>query len=198
MVSLPATPAPNLELNKDDISTTYWIEPLKTGVQIMIRPLESKDREREFAFIKALSPESRHFRFLCTMNEPSEGLLNQLLDLDYAKRMAYVALTVEEGQLCEIGVARYAALEPGNICESAVVVADKWQRQGLAKKLMGHLIDAARVNGFEQMISIDSATNSHMHRLAQDLGFECEADPLDATQVVYRLNLGEGASENQA
>lgn len=198
MVSLPATPAPNLELNKDDISTTYWIEPLKTGVQIMIRPLESKDREREFAFIKALSPESRHFRFLCTMNEPSEGLLNQLLDLDYAKRMAYVALTVEEGQLCEIGVARYAALEPGNICESAVVVADKWQRQGLAKKLMGHLIDAARVNGFEQMISIDSATNTHMHRLAQDLGFECEADPLDATQVVYRLNLGEGASENQA
>lgn len=198
MVSLPATPAPALELTKDDISTTYWIEPLKNGVQIMIRPLESKDREREFAFIKALSPESRHFRFLCTMNEPGEGLLNQLLDLDYAKRMAYVALTVEEGQLCEIGVARYAALESGKICESAVVVADNWQRQGLAKKLMSHLIDAARVNGFEQMISIDSATNSHMHRLARYLGFECAADPQDATQVVYRLNLREEVSKNQA
>ncbi len=192
MVRLPATPAPHLELKKDDINTTYWVEPLSNGLQIMIRPLESKDREREFAFIKALSPESRHFRFLCTMNEPSEGLLSQLLDLDYAKRMAYVALTVEEGQLCEIGVARYAALESGTVCESAVVVADKWQRQGLGKKLMEHLIDAARVNGFEQIISIDSATNSHMHRLAEALGFECEPDLLDATQVVYRLNLIEG------
>lgn len=198
MVSLPATPAPALKLNKDDISTTYWIEPLKNGVQIMIRPLEAQDREREFAFIKALSPESRHFRFLCTMNEPSQGLLDQLLDLDYAKRMAYVALTVEEGELCEIGVARYAALESETICETAVVVADKWQRQGLAKKLMKHLIDAARVNGFEQMISIDSATNTHMHRLAGALGFQCEPDPLDATQVVYRLNLSKEASNNQA
>jgi GNAT superfamily N-acetyltransferase len=197
MVSLPTPPAPALALNKDDIITTYWIEPLKNGIQIMIRPLESKDREREFAFIKALSPESRHFRFLCTMNEPSEGLLDQLMGLDYARRMAYVALTVEEGQLCEIGVARYAASGLKTVCESAVVVADKWQRQDLAKKLMKHLIDAAKVNGFDLMFSIDSATNSHMHRLAEALGFECGADPLDATQVVYRLNLSEGASNNQ-
>lgn len=189
MVSLSAKPAQAVGLDQDDIRTTYWIEPLNNGVQIMIRPLEPKDRELEFSFIKDLSPESRHFRFLCTMNEPSQGLLDQLLDLDYRKRMAYVALTVEEGQLCEIGVARYAALEPGQICESAVVVADKWQRLGLATKLMKHLIEAARVNGFEQMISVDSATNSHMHRFAEALGFECAPDPLDATQVVYRLKI---------
>ncbi|SEQ15872.1 Acetyltransferase (GNAT) family protein [Pseudomonas sp. NFACC02] len=188
MTTLPHD-ASNHESSMPSVRTRHWVDPLTDGTHILIRPLEAKDREREFAFITSLSPESRHFRFLSTIKEPGEPLMNQLMDVDYRLRMAYVALTMEDGQLIEIGVARYAAAPGDRECESAVVVADQWQRKGLAKRLMEHLIDAAKANGFEYMMSMDSSANTHMHRLAQDLGFECHTDPLDATQVVYRLKL---------
>ncbi len=190
MTSQPTSPVPSSEILKHALKKDHWIDPLNNGMHILIRPLEAKDREREFDFIKNLSPESRHFRFLCTMQEPSQPLLDQLMDVDYSRRMAYVALTMEGGHLTEIGVARYAALEDDEQCESAVVVADQWQNKGLGTRLMAHLIDAARRNGFKQMISIESATNSHMHHLADELGFECGQDPQDATQIIYRLKLG--------
>nr|WP_082334034.1 GNAT family N-acetyltransferase [Pseudomonas syringae] len=155
---------------------------------MLIRPLKAEDREREFAFIKNLSPESRHSRFLVTMKEPGEPLLDQLMDIDYQQRMAYIALHMDDGLLTEIGVARYAADDAAQ-CESAIAIADAWQRKGLGRQLMGHLIDAARINGFQHMMSMDSASNSPMRHLARALGFTSGGDPLDATQVVYRLHL---------
>ncbi|WP_439849737.1 GNAT family N-acetyltransferase [Pseudomonas syringae] len=166
----------------------HWVAPLNDGTHVLIRPLKTEDRAREFAFIKNLSSESRHFRFLVTMQEPGEPLLDQLMDIDYQQRMAYIALHMDDGLLTEIGVARYAA-DDSEQCESAIAVADAWQRKGLGKQLMGHLIDAARLNGFQHMTSMDAASNSHMRHLARSLGFTSGGDPLDATQVVYRLRL---------
>jgi GNAT superfamily N-acetyltransferase len=153
----------------------------------LIRPLEPKDREREFAFIEHLSPASRHFRFLCALTEPSEALMRELMTVDYKQRVAYIALNLQGGQLVEVGVARYAAAAGDTQCEAAVVVDDQWQRKGLGKQLMLHLIEAAKINGFRGMMSMDSADNTPMRRLATQLGFERRRDPLDATQVVYRL-----------
>ncbi len=166
----------------------HWVVPLNDGSHVLIRPLKAEDREREFAFIKNLSPESRHFRFLVTMKEPGEPLLDQLMDIDYKQRMAYIALHMDDGLLTEIGVARYAA-DDSTQCESAIAVADAWQRKGLGRQLMGHLINAARLNGFQHMTSMDSASNSPMRHLARALGFTSGGDPLDATQMVYRLKL---------
>lgn len=167
----------------------HWIDLLSNGTHILIRPLAPHDRDREFNFIKKLSPESRHFRFLGSMNEPSTALLDQLMDIDSKQRMAYVALAHQDGELIEIGVSRYAALEEEGQCECAVAVADEWQHLGMGQLLMQHLLDAARRNGFVQMISIDSASNTHMHQLTKQLGFECQRDPMDASQVIYKIAL---------
>ena len=39
------------------VSGQHWIEAVKDGRHVLIRPLAEKDREREYAFIKRLSPE---------------------------------------------------------------------------------------------------------------------------------------------
>ncbi|MGE8323801.1 MAG: hypothetical protein ACN6OX_12070 [Pseudomonas sp.] len=62
-------------------SGEYWIEALENGVHVLIRPLQAKDRQREKAFIERLSPESRHFRFLC------QGL-RQMYSIDAAANQA--------------------------------------------------------------------------------------------------------------
>lgn len=166
----------------------YWIEALRDGRHVLIRPLKNNDRDREYAFIKRLSAESRHMRFLAQINEPSAEMLNQLMDTDNKQRLAYIALVHENGQLVEIGVSRYAATSE-DACECAVTVADEWVHLGLGTILMRHLINAARKNGFRQMYSVDAASNLPMRDLAKALGFETHNDPDDTCQVIHRLYL---------
>ncbi|MEB0047535.1 MULTISPECIES: GNAT family N-acetyltransferase [unclassified Pseudomonas] len=170
------------------VNGQYWIETLKDGRHILIRPLEEKDRDREYAFIKRLSAESRHMRFLAQVNEPGTALLNQLMDTDNKQRTAYIALVHENGQLIEIGISRYAATGEHE-CECAVTVADDWNHLGLGTALMEHLIKAARQNGFRQMYSVDASSNGPMRELAKALGFETHNDPDDSRQVIHRFFL---------
>jgi GNAT superfamily N-acetyltransferase len=158
------------------------------GRYVLIRPLAQKDRDREYAFIKRLSPESRHMRFLAQINEPGAAMLDQLMDTDNHRRLAYIALVHDNGKLVEIGISRYAATGEHE-CECAVTVADEWTHLGLGKILMDHLIKAARKNGFRQMYSVDAASNTPMRDLARALGFETHNDPDDSHQVIHRLNL---------
>jgi len=170
------------------VTGPHWIEELKDGRHILIRPLTEKDREREYAFIKRLSPESRYMRFLGQVNEPGDTLLDQLMDTDNQKRLAFVALAHENGQLIEVGISRYAATGKHE-CECAVTVADEWKHLGLGTLLMKHLISAARRHGFHQMYSVDAFSNAPMRNLAKALGFETHTDPDDTRQVIHRLQL---------
>lgn len=170
------------------VTGRYWIEELKDGRHVLIRPLAEKDREREYDFIKRLSPESRHMRFLAQINEPTGALLDQLMDTDNDKRLAFIALVHDNGKLVEIGVSRYAATG-GLECECAVTVADELMHLGLGTLLMEHLIKAARQNGFRQMYSVDASSNTPMRDLAKALGFETHNDPDDSRQVIHRLSL---------
>ncbi|RMH85891.1 GNAT family N-acetyltransferase [Pseudomonas sp. AOB-7] len=167
----------------------HWIEHLNDGSHVLIRPIRPEDREREAKFIRNLSPETRHFRFLGAVKEVSPALLDSLLQADYSHRMAFVALVHQDGELIEVGVSRYASTGENGQCECAVTVADAWQHRGLGTALMRHLIDTARQNGFKQMYSVDSAANSHLQALAHELGFQHARDPQDATQVIHRLEL---------
>ncbi len=166
----------------------YWIESLKDGRHVLIRPLADNDREREYTFIQRLSPESRHMRFLAQISEPGTALLDQLMDIDQKQRAAFIALVHENGELIEIGVSRYAATgeQEG---ECAVTVADEWAHLGLGTLLMEHLIKAASKNGFTHLYSVDSASNTAMRDLARALGFETHTDPDDSRQVIHRLHL---------
>ena len=167
----------------------HWIETLNDGSHVLVRPIRTEDRERESEFIERLSPESRHFRFLGEMREASPALLDQLVNIDRQKDMAFVALVHDTGVLREVGVSRYSTAGGDNQCECAVTVADDWQHRGLGVVLMRHLIDVARRNGFRRMFSMDAASNEPMRDLASYLGFERKRDPQDAAQVIHSLDL---------
>jgi GNAT superfamily N-acetyltransferase len=167
----------------------HWIEPLRDGTPVLIRPLRATDRQLETDFIRALSLKSRRQRFLCDFKEPSQALVDQMMNIDYEKRMAFIALIHHNGKLREIGVSRYCATTDQNHCECAVTVADDWQNRGLGTLLMKHLVDEARRQGFKSMISVDSASNHAMRDLARYLGFSRQLDPADPTQAIHTLDL---------
>lgn len=143
---------------------------LPDGATLLIRPLRSDDRQREAAFIEALSPTSRYMRLMTPLRFLTPHLLDQLMDIDYRTRMAFVATTREAGEEKIIGVARYARAEDDKTIELGITVTDAWQRRGVARTLLETLLTYARAQGFERASSIVLADNTRMLDLARGSG----------------------------
>ena len=77
----------------------------------------------------------------------------------------------------------------GETCEFAIVIADAWQRQGLARIMMNLLIEAARERGLKVMEGVFLANNERMLRFVQSLGFHINRDPEDSSLVNGELLL---------
>lgn len=164
-------------------------ETLHDGTAVLIRSLHAGDRQLETDFIRHLSSHSRRLRFLCDFKQPSDALLDQLMDVDHDRRVALIALVFIEGIPQEIGVARYGAAMDDGTCECAIVVADAWQHRGLGTLLMQHLIEEARSHSFKRMISIDTATHQAIRSLASSWGVQRRLDPEDPSLVIHSLDL---------
>lgn len=169
-----------------------WLEKLRDGRHVLIRPIRRDDVERNARFLANLSPPSKHFLFLAGIAKLSDTELRRLCDPDYAHDMAYIALGLDpkSGEAGEqVGVCRYAGADPVKGAEISVAVADAWQHQGLGKSLLQHLVDYARTHGVKRLYSFDAANNARMRGLARSLGFTERPDPDDNKQVIYSLNL---------
>ncbi|WP_409314877.1 GNAT family N-acetyltransferase [Pseudomonas putida] len=167
----------------------HWVENLEDGSAVLIRPLREEDRERDKRFLSTIAYESRRFRLIAGLSGGLPSLDTQDMPVDYHQRMAYVALVHVNGQLQQIGVSRYAGIPGSQRCECAVAVSEDWQRKGLGKRLMQHLIAAARRNGFQCMVSRDLASNYAMHRLVKALGFTSRYPGGDVSEILHELDL---------
>jgi GNAT superfamily N-acetyltransferase len=169
-----------------------WLETLRDGRHVLIRPIRPSDVERNAQFIEMLSPPSKHFLFLGGVARLSDVAMRHLCDPDYAHDMAYIALGLDSrtGETRDqVGICRYAGADPVKGAEISVAVADAWQHQGLGKILLRHLVDFARTHGVRRLYSLDAANNHRMRKLARDVGFVERPDPDDVNQVVYSLEL---------
>jgi acetyltransferase len=113
----------------------------------------------------------------------SRNSLTRLCHLDYDREMALVAVVHDEdGRPHIAGVSRYYLDTKTGIAEFAVVVSDRWQRQGLGLHLMECLIAAARKRGVKQLAGLILRENFPMQGLVHKLGFEIR--PTDDYSVV--------------
>ncbi|MDP2792697.1 MAG: bifunctional acetate--CoA ligase family protein/GNAT family N-acetyltransferase [Sulfurisoma sp.] len=149
------------------------------GRTVTIRPIKPEDAGIENEFVRKLSPETKYFRFMNTLRELGQSQLIRLTQIDYDREMAFIALTEKDGQEIEIGVCRYATNPDGESCEFAIVVADDWQGKGLARRLMGELIETARGRGLKYMNGDFLGENGRMLAFVQSLGFVLSPHPED-------------------
>jgi acetyltransferase len=149
------------------------------GRTVAIRPITPEDAVIEQDFVKALSAQTKYYRFMNTLRELSQSQLIRLTQIDYDREMAFVALVQEDDKDLEIGVARYATNPDGESCEFAVVVGDAWQGKGVARRLMGILIETARSRGLLYMNGDFLAENTRMLKFVASLGFILSAHPED-------------------
>lgn len=159
---------------------------LRDGTPTLIRPIRPSDLGIETAFAVGLSAQSSHRRLLSPRKlQPDE--LWRFTNVDYDRELALIAVSRIAGVEQQLAVARYVRDASNGEAEFAVVVADAWQRFGLATKLLGSLISAAKLAGVVQLSDITFSTNLPMLALARNLGFKMARMPGDAT--VKRLEL---------
>ena len=169
------------------------VETLGDGSKILARPIRPEDASMELAFVEGLSAQSRYMRFFNSAPSLSPAMLARLVQVDYVRELALIAIVTGTDASRIAGVARYAAVSDSATCEFAVTVADDWHRRGIATLLMRHLIGAARGAGFYQMTGSVLSMNAAMRPLLRTLGFSTTTDPEDAALVVCRLDLSSQA-----
>jgi acetyltransferase len=159
---------------------------------VTVRPIRPGDRRRERDFLAALSAESRYLRFQRWVGAPSADLIHFLTEVDFERHVALVCTVPRDGDEELIGEARYVANPDDNSCEFSIVIADAWQKSGIAGILMDDLMRAARHRGIMLMEGLVLTSNVAMLHFAHALGFEVSAVPEDLTtmRIVKRLASG--------
>jgi acetyltransferase len=158
--------------------TQEW--QMKDGTAVTIRPIRPEDAEMEQEFVKAMSDESRYYRFMDTLRELTPTMLVRFTQIDYDREMALVGtLAGDEGKETQIGVARYVVNPDGESVEFALAVGDAWQKSGVGRKLMTALIDCARQKGYRAVVGDVLSTNGKMFNLMTSLGFTIHPHPDD-------------------
>jgi acetyltransferase len=156
---------------------------LADGRPVTIRPIKPEDAALKQNFVRALSPETRYLRYMSAIRELSPSLLAKLTQIDYHREIALIAVTEADGNAPAqmLGVCRYATNPDGTSCEFGIVIAESCQRCGLGTQMMHALTTIAQQRGLSTMRGIFLASNDHMLRFVERLGFTLSNDAEDPT-----------------
>jgi len=164
---------------------------LRNGKQALIREIRPQDKTGVLSAFHRLSEDSRYTRFLASMNELPDALLESAVHPVPKRECALVAVAGTEDGDDLIGGARFNIDPETGCCEFAVTILDGWHGLGLARMLMQILIPMARADGYRTMIGYVLASNTAMRGLAHRLGFKDTMCLDDATLRVVALDLAE-------
>lgn len=157
------------------------------GQEIFIRPIRPDDEPLYAELMARMTPEDIRLRLFMPVREFSKQFLARQTQIDYAREMAFVAFRGADSEM--LGTARLSADPDYTKAEFAVMVRSDLKGQGVGWALMNHLICYARAEGLETLFGSVLAENKTMIRMCQELGFQVEHDPKDATIYSVALDL---------
>jgi acetyltransferase len=161
-----------------DEQTSYVI---RDGRQVSIRSITPGDAGRLVDLYYRMSDTTRRLRFhSMRQNVPLDMIeqeAKQLSDLDPANQAALVATVEEEGEERIVAVARLArSKEDPTEAESAIVVRDDYQNQGLGTHMLRLLAEVTRSMNIERLTAWIMAENLHMLHIIKKSGLGVHAE----------------------
>jgi RimJ/RimL family protein N-acetyltransferase len=153
---------------------SYRIEDiLKDGTPIVIRAIRPDDRDRLRTAFGKLGRETRYMRFFSFKDECSDSELSRATEVDFENEVALLITRIDNGQEVAIAGSRYIAYDGSDgsrVAEVAFTVADGYQGQGLASRLLGHLTTIAQAKGIGRLEAEVLPHNRAMLRVFEKSG----------------------------
>ena len=161
------------------------VEQLRNGTPITIRAIRPDDKARVLRAFHALERDSIYTRFFTAKTTLSADDLRRLTEVDQVRDVALVATIGTEEVL--IGGARY--LSSGTGAEIAFTVEEDHQRQGIAGRLLRHLVHIGRGNGIARFEAYVLAQNASTLGVFRRSGLRT-TQRRDGSQWLVTLELG--------
>ncbi len=163
-------------------------ETLKNGLMVTIRAVRPSDKELFVEIFNNLDPETIYTRFFHRKSSLSETDLQALTEVDFIQNVVLIATIPGPEREGIIGVARYVLLQPGQEgqlrAEVAFTVEKEYQGQGLASRMMRHLVMIAREQGLKSLEAEVMADNISMFKVFNRSGLPMQTKYPDGDIVV--------------
>ncbi|MBN2479014.1 MAG: bifunctional acetate--CoA ligase family protein/GNAT family N-acetyltransferase [Parachlamydiales bacterium] len=151
---------------------------LKNDASVIIRPISPEDEPLIISFYKDVSEKSLKQRYFKVLHYPELIAHERLVKICFNDFDREIVLVIEHKQSNNsseiLGLARLTKLEGTNDATFSILVKDKWQNQGIGKKLLTSLIKIAKDEKIEYLLSQMFKDNIGMKKMCKDLGFSLE------------------------
>lgn len=157
---------------------------------VTIRPIQRRDATLLYEMHQRLSPDSIYYRYL-QYRRPTLAELTPLCGLAPERGAGFVAITQTE-PITIVGIAYYVreqhALEP--TAEPGILVEDRFQAQGLGRRLWQQVQQQARLTGLRRLRVWSHPGNYRMAQLVRGGGFPYVTKAYDGLSE-YLIDLGQ-------
>jgi acetyl coenzyme A synthetase (ADP forming)-like protein len=145
---------------------------LRDGAVLRMRALRPTDRAALLALFNRCSPDSIRYRFLASLKTLPDELLDQLVNVDGANRVALAVLQGAGAEERIVAVGRYYRLDKHpEAAEVSFLVEDALQRRGLGTRLLDALAEIARAQHITRFAADVLADNRQMLSVFRKAGY---------------------------
>ena len=142
---------------------------LRSGDEVLIRPIRPDDKHGLQQAVERLGPDSRYRRFFSPTPSLTAAQLRYLTEVDHHTHEALLAIDPQTRD--GLGVARFVCSpDDPTTAEVAVAVADDWHRRGLATALLHELAARAREEGVKRFSASVLGDNAPAVKLFRQMG----------------------------
>ncbi len=162
---------------------TQYVKPwtLPNGALVTLRPIRPEDEPLMVKFHETLSEESIYYRYFTALKLTQRTAHERLTRICFNDYDREIALVVDhkkgKGDSHEIlGVGRLSKLHGANEAEFALLVSDKWHKQGIGTELLKLLVEIGRKEKLDRIIGSVLLENRAMQHVCKKVGFTLKHD----------------------
>ncbi len=159
----------------------HYLAPwrLKSGEEVIIRPIRPEDEPLMIRFHERLSVRSVYLRYFHAVHlsaRTAHDRLTRICFIDYDRDMVLVAVRKSDSEPEIVAVGRLSKEHGTRSAEMAAIVRDDFQRQGLGPELYRRLIQFGRDEGLARVHSVMLRENREMRTVCERLGFRVKGN----------------------
>jgi len=156
---------------------------------VQVRPVRPEDEELFLAFFKRVTDEDLRLRFFAPVRDFSHAFLARLIQIDYARAIAFVAIDPANGEM--MGAVRLHADANHESGEYAILVRSDLKGLGLGWELMCLMVEWAKADGLSVVEGQVLRENTTMLDMCRKLGFGIRQDPADPDIKIVTLPIAQ-------